>query len=254
MPSTDSIAGFTDFQPLPIIPSKFFSEPYQEILNKIDGIVTRSERRLLSLLERYCYKDGKIFPKQKSIAFKLGITIRQVKRLIKSLQEKGFVKVDVATLVDRHLFGKGNTYHLLNNPAYPQMSPEMSPEKADYTIIRNKEIKNQNSFDILEWLKDNGARHEKSIVDALKELTRRWPKIKFPGMYAQQVVDIKSGNYHAQDHAADVVQEAKEIKVGYAKLADKMGFSMERTPQPAPDIDTVEKRNMMRNALFEQFG
>jgi len=255
MPYSNITAQIQEFQPSFLIPCKNFTEPYQKILNQIDGILTRSERKLLSLMERYCYQDGKIYPKQKTIAFKMSITARQIRRLIKSLREKGFLSVVSSSLVDRHLYGKGNSYHLLNNPAYGQMSGEMSSQNQDHTLLKNyKDIKTKSGFDILSWLKNNGSRHEQSIVDALAALTRKWDKIRFPGQYAQQVVDVQSGNYHAQDHTAQVKQEAQGIQQGTAKIADLMGFRMDRMPQPEPEIDTPEKRNMMRNALLDRFG
>ena len=255
MPFANITAPAQTFQPSFIIPSKTFTEPFQQILNNIDGILTRSERKLLSLMERYCYQDGKIYPKQKTIAFKMSITARQIRRLIKSLREKGFLSVVSSSLVDRHLYGKGNSYHLLNNPAYGQMSGEMSSQNQDHTLLKNyKDIKTKGGFNILSWLKNNGVRHEQSIVDALAALTRRWDKIRFPGLYMQQVVDVQSGNYHAQDHEAQVKQEAQDIPPGTAKLASLIGFSMNRMPEPMEEIDTVERRNRMQNALLNRFG
>ena len=254
MPYSNITAPAQIFQDTFLIPSKDFSQPFQQVLNNISGIITSTERKLLSLMERYCYLDGAIYPKRSSIAFKLGIKPRQVSNLIKSLTGKGFISVVAASLVDRHCYGKGNQYHLLNHPAYPNIAPQIAPEIGKDTLLKNyKDIKTKGGFDILSWLKNNNARHEKSIVDALKELTRRWPKIKFPWMYVQKVVDIQSGNYNAQDHEAQAKQEAKEITQGTAKLAGLMGLSMKRISVARGEQDTPEKRNRMRNEFLNQF-
>ncbi len=89
-----------------LIPVKKFAEPFIKVLNKIHGILTWTERRLLALLGDYCYEDGWIYPKQITIADKLQIDVRHVRRLVKSLVQKKFMVVQSPDLVDRHLFGR----------------------------------------------------------------------------------------------------------------------------------------------------
>lgn len=249
-----------------LIPSQTFSEPFPKILNKIDGVITKTERKLLILFNNYCYKDGLIFPKQKTIAYKLGISKRQVKRLIKSLQEKMFIKVIPSNLNDRHLYGKGNTYSLLNHALYQQeskkiskqMSPEMSPCDGNVSFIRenNKKLKSSSDFNIVEFLKKNQKKHGQAIIDALNALTKRWPSIKFHDQYAQKIVDIQSGNYNAVDYEQESKEEVQEINTGYAKIAEKMGFnlnSMDRYQKEENSQEIAQRMNSQRNKIFEMF-
>lgn len=250
-----------------IIPSKVFSDPYPKILNKIDGIITKTERKLLILFERYCFKDGLIFPKQSTIAYKLGISKRQVIRLIKSLQEKKFISVTKPTLVEKHLYGKGNKYCLLDHPSYHQdqeskkicqsVSPEVSSNLGDVSLYKNKVIKNKSGFDLIAFLEKNQKKHAIAIVDALKALTSRWPSIKFHDQYAQKIVDIQSGNYNATDYEQESKKEVQEINTGYAKIAEKIGFNinpMDRYQKEENSQEIAQRMNSQRNKIFEMFG
>lgn len=250
-----------------IIPSKTFSDPYHKILNKIDGVITKTERKLLILFERYCFKDGLIFPKQSTIAYKLGISKRQVVRLIKSLQEKKFISVAKPTLVEKHLYGKGNKYCLLDHPVYhqdqkskkicQQMSPEVASNSSDASLYKNKVIKNKSSFDLIAFLEKNQKKHAMAIVDALKALTARWPSIKFPDQYAQKIIDIQSGNYNAVDYEQESKEEVQEINTGYAKIAQKMGFNLnpiDRYQKEENSQEIAQRMNSQRNKIFEMFG
>ena len=148
--------------------------------------ITKTERRLLALLERFCFQDGKIYPKRTTIAAKLGIKPRQVSNLVASLVKKGFIAVVPAGLLDRHLYGKGNRYHLLDHPVYGKIAPENAPQNGNPTIYKNKGVKNKSCFDVIAWLEKNTGKHPMAVVDALKELTKRWPSIRFPGHYAKR--------------------------------------------------------------------
>ncbi len=247
-----------------IIPRQTFTSPFQQILNGINGVITKSERKLLILFERYCYQDGKIFPKQSSLAFKLGITVRQVQRLIASLVKKGFIAVIPSNLVDRHLFGQGNRYHLLDHEAYHQaekskMSSQMSSENGSHTINKNKDIKTKScsDFNIVEFLKRNQHRHGQAIIDALNALVARWPSIRLPGQYAQKIVDIQSGNYSEQDHQAQAMQNKVEIDAGYAKIAEMLDIDLSGD-RDVPAVETpaqiAERMNRQRNEIFSLFG
>lgn len=246
-----------------IIPRQNFTSPFPEILNNIHGVITKSERKLLILFERFAYKDGKIFPKQATIAKKMGISTRQVKNLIASLIKKGFIKVIAPSLVDRHLYGKGNSYHLLDHPAYHQepgrISPEISPENADHTIYNNKDIKNKSrfDFDIVEFLKRNQHAHGQAIIDALNTLTARWPSIRFPGQYAQKIVDVQGGNYAEADHITQAKQKTAEINAGCAKIAETLGIDLSgyrNTPTEETPAQIAERMNRQRNEILAKFG
>jgi len=229
-----------------IIPRQTFENPFQDILNGIHGVITRSERKLLALFERHCYQDGQIYPKQKTIAWKLGLTVRQVRRLIASLVKKGFLKVVSPSLIDRHVYGKGNQYHLVDHPAYHQdqgkISSEMSSETEDHTINKNKVIKTKSGFNIVEWLERNQHKHGQAIVDALNALTARWPSIRLPGQYAQKIVDVQSGNYAEQDHQAQVDQEKTEFNAGYAVIAEMLGVDLGMDKTGPEDKPAAEPR------------
>lgn len=244
-----------------IIPRQNFQNPFPEILNGIQGVITRSERKLLILFEWHCFEDGQIYPKQKTIAFKLNLTVRQVRRLISSLVKKGFLSVVKSSLVDRHVYGKGNKYHLLDNPAYHpdqgKMSPEMSPEKPVYTTYKNKNIKTKGGFNIVEFLEKNQKKHGQAIIEALNTLTARWPSIRIPGQYAQAIVDIQSGNYSETDYQAAEQQAATEIKAGCAKIAETIGIDLSRDrdmPIKETPAQIAERMNRQRNELFARFG
>ena len=247
-----------------IIPRNAFKSPFSAILNGIHGIITKTERKLLILFERYCYKDGQIFPKIKTLAGKLELSTRQVQRLIVSLVKKGFLKVVPASLIDRHLYGKGNHYHLLDHPAYhqdkkisPEMSSEMSPKTEDHTTYNNKRIKTKDGFDILEWLEKNKEKHSQAIIDALNALTARWPSIKLPGQYAQKIVDVQSGNYNAVDYEAQAKQETAEFNAGYQKISDHLGLGLNLSGQRQHKEEApweIQKRlNDQRNEIFRLY-
>lgn len=244
-----------------IVPRQNFQNPFPEILNGIQGIITRSERKLLILFERHCFNDGLIYPKQKTIAYKLGLTARQVRRLIASLVKKGFLAVVKSSLVDRHVYGKGNQYHLLDNPAYHQnqgkMSCEMTSDNPVHTTYKNKYIKPKSGFNIVEWIERNQHKHGQAIVDALNALTAKWPSIRLPGHYAQKIVDIQSGNYAETDHTAAEQQVTSEINAGYAKIAETIGIDLS-TNRDIPTEETPQqiaaRLNRQRNEIFSLFG
>lgn len=240
-----------------IIPTQNFHSPFNEILNGIHGMITKSERRLLLLFERHCYKDGQIYPKQATIAYKLGLTVRQVRRLIVSLVKKGFLAVVKSSLVDRHIYGKGNRYHLLNHPAYGKMSPEMSSEKPAHTIYKNKYIKTKSGFNVVEWIENNQHKHGQAIIDALNTLTARWPSIRLPGQYAQKIINIQSGNYAETDYQAAEQQIATEINAGYAKIAETIGIELigdKDTPTKETPQQIAARLNRQRNEILKRFG
>ena len=256
MPYSNIISPLPSFQVfLPIIPAKTFPLPFPKVLNKIQGIITSTERKLLCLFERYCYQDGLIYPKRITIAAKLGIKPRQVSNLIRSLVDKGFISVAKAALVDRHLYGKGNHYSMLFHAAYGKIAPEIAPENGDSTLLKNyKGIKTKSGFNVIEFLERNAQAHPSAVVDALKELTKRWPSIKFPDKYAQTVVDIQSGNYFAQDHMAQVKEDTPKIMDTIAQVAHKIGFSLPGIGQATKKKGTNQDRNTLVNALLDKFG
>lgn len=127
-----------------IIPYNYFVKPYIALLNSIDGILTPTERKVLSFLAFRGYKDGKIFPKRENIAKKINRCPDQVTRVIKSLVEKGFLWVERSSTVERHVFRKSNRYHFLNHPIYDEFEktpipPDpIPPDKTRLHSIRDR--------------------------------------------------------------------------------------------------------------------
>ena len=100
--------------------------------------ITKTERRLLALLERFCFQDGKIYPKRTTIAAKLGIKPRQVSNLVASLVKKGFIAVVPAGLLDRHLYGKGTVTTCLTTRYMAKLHLKMHHKTAIPPFIRIK--------------------------------------------------------------------------------------------------------------------
>jgi len=120
-----------------IIPFQKFNENYLDILYNpaFPDILTVTEKKLLQVLNKYAFMDGKCYPKQTTLAGELNCTPRQIRRLTKSLEEKKFIEIERSTLIERHLFKQSSYYFFLWHPAYEMvMSSEMSGEKTNHTI------------------------------------------------------------------------------------------------------------------------
>lgn len=261
-----------------IVPSQIFDKPYSKILNSIDGIINKTERKMLLMFERFCYKDGLIFPKQSTIATKLNLSQRQVIRVINSLKSKGFISVTKPSLKDRHLYGKGNNYNMLNHPSYDyhksyddyiafeevqknfsndmshEMTPKMSHENTDHTIIYNKRVKETKRFDEEFFLLKNKNKHPMAIEDALRSLKAKWETIKAPMAYAQKIVDVQSGNYNASDFYNQ--EQNNSFEKGYKVIAKGLGvvYTGEREVQKEETYnDIVHRKEEQKRRLFEMF-
>ncbi|MBW2012099.1 MAG: helix-turn-helix domain-containing protein, partial [Deltaproteobacteria bacterium] len=127
-----------------IIPFQKFKKNYLNIIYNpaFPDILTVTEKELLKLLNQYAFMDGKCYPKQTTLAAKLNCTTRQIRRLIKKLEQKGFIEVERPGLVERHIFKQSIHYFFLWHPAYETvMSPEMSGEITPDTFINiNQQI------------------------------------------------------------------------------------------------------------------
>jgi len=261
-----------------IVPSQVFDKPYSKILNSIDGLITKTERKMLLMFERFCYKDGLIFPKQSTIATKLNLSQRQVIRIINSLKSKGFISVTKPSLNERHLYGKGNNYNMLNHPSYDyhksyddyeacedvqknfsndmshEMTLKMSYENEDHTIIYNKRLKETKRFDEELFLLKNKNKHPMAIEDALRSLKAKWETIKAPMAYAQKIVDVQSGNYNASDFYSQ--EDDKGFEKGYKAIAKELGvvYTGEREVQNEETYnDIVHRKEEQKRMLFEMF-
>lgn len=184
-----------------IIPKKDFNVPYHIVLNSIKEIITLTERKLLLLFNKFSHLNGRIFPKQTTIAAKLGLSQRQVIRTLQSLERKGFIVIQRAELIKRHLYGKCNSYVLTNNPAYDSkffvdlMSFEkahdttvkMSPDSENVSLYNNKRVKETKRdkdiksvcpyFDIEKFLNENQQDHSDNIIEALESLRQKLPNL-----------------------------------------------------------------------------
>lgn len=237
MINSDTITNESIFQAETIIPRHFFSESFDSVLNSIDGVLTRSERRLLSLFAFQAYQDGHIFPKQNSIAIKLRLSVRQIRRIIASLIKGGFITVDPSSLVDRHCYRSGNQYHLLNHPAYAsmvKMSSEMSYEERQCTFKEKKVIKkNQSqgvSFDPYAFVDRHlkQGKHVQSIADALNAMTARIGSIRNLCAYGSKVISVQSGNYYSTDRILENEERKKDVIA--PNLMEKLNFMPKKIP------------------------
>ncbi len=141
-------AGKPGWKKLYIIPYNAFRGRYHEVLFSLqkDKHITNSERQYLYELSKFAYRDGRCFPRQKTIAKKLGLCSRQVRRITTSLRLKGLTDVRKPDLVERHLYRKGNEYFFLFHELYrpflkgnnPEMSSEMSSENSYHTFYNIK--------------------------------------------------------------------------------------------------------------------
>ena len=59
------------------------------------------------------FKDGEIYPRLETIAKKVGISDRQTRNILKSLEKKGLLEIVRPSLIDRKLFKATNQYHFL---------------------------------------------------------------------------------------------------------------------------------------------
>lgn len=227
-----------------LIPLKKFAEPFSKVLDKIIGLVTKTERKLLYWLEYYCMEDGLIYPKQKTLASRLGVNERHVRRLLNSLVKKKFVEVVHASLVDRHLFGMANRYKLLNHPIYIAIAVEMSSETGGvpyYTVFKSNQahayLNGPLSDDRFCGL--NADKDPQDIFDAL-QITRKKMEngkyIRFPMRFAQKIVNRKD--------------EDRKIQANAAKLAHNVALNLAAMPDPKHPPKSPQEINSDRNRIL----
>lgn len=253
-----------------IIPYNFFSDSYESVLNGIHGVVTCTERKLLSYLAFLAFADGEVYPKRTTIAHRLKITPKQVSRLVTSLRGKGFLSVEKPSLVEKHLFRKTNRYHFLYHPQYDKaarkwqpvhkwedvsnvphpmyrdgvsntgMSPQMSPEikNSTYNINQRHKEKDKDVLSFFErFRKEHTATgaHPQSIEEAVISMERNWAGIHNPVKYGAHIINIQSGNYYL----GDLVDSDKRFK--------RESRAPVAIPAPAPMRNPMDSMEHMFN-------
>ncbi len=123
-----------------IVPYQKFNGNYLKVLYhpEFPDLVTDSEKKLLKYLNEKGFKNGKCYPRQKTIAWKLGISDKQVRNLTRSLEAKGFLLVEQCNGVARHLFRRTNRYYFLWHSAYEAISAQISAQNVDPSFNKNK--------------------------------------------------------------------------------------------------------------------
>ncbi|MEE4359575.1 MAG: helix-turn-helix domain-containing protein [Desulfococcaceae bacterium] len=103
------------------IPYQTFPENnYLPVLDNLlkREIITYSEKEMLRILNKFSYKDGECFPGQKRLEDEIGLKNGQVRNILRSLENKGFIRIDRPKPIQRHLFRKHNSYFFLWHIAY----------------------------------------------------------------------------------------------------------------------------------------
>ena len=125
------------------IPFQAFDGRYLDILyhSSFPDILTVTEKKLLKLLNEYAFMDGRCYPRQTTLAGRLDCTTRQIRRLVRSLEQKGFIEVERPGLVARHVLRRTCHYFFLRHPVYETvMSAQMSAENRPDTININQQV------------------------------------------------------------------------------------------------------------------
>lgn len=100
------------------IPYQLFAGQYLECIRDIGDELTRTQKRMLILLNEYAFKDGLCYPAQKTLASRLGVKERQVRNILKALETDGWIEVERTTPLRRHLYGAHNKYWFRWHPGY----------------------------------------------------------------------------------------------------------------------------------------
>ncbi len=191
---------------LVINPNTHFTNNYNTLIQDLNDCLTYAEIQVLKYFSFVSYKDCKIYPKQTTIAKKLKYSVVYVKRLIKHLEQKGFIKITRSSLVERRSKRKGNTYHFLYNPAYDGFErvikhkciPDCIPESYDSTFISNKVIKTSQggffSFRSFFNKKTKAGFKPDEIQFALNELEKNLPVIRNAHSYCNFMVKINKND------------------------------------------------------------
>ena len=143
-----------------IIPYMVFDGDYISILQDV-SCLTRSEKRLLMVLNAFAYKDGGCYPCQFTIAKTMGLkkyggsgkamSTRQIRRITNVLVDKGFLSVDKPSLLNRRL-KRGcctNKYFFIYNNEHFHLLDFSIKEVIDFINYLPKKSRNIDKYGLL---------------------------------------------------------------------------------------------------------
>lgn len=125
-------------EPVEIIPYHAFEKKYYNVLFNLqkDYFITNTERLVLFELSKFSYKDGLCCPKQQTLAKRVKKSVRQLIRTLRSLEDKGFIKIKRPNLLKRHLQMEGNHYFFLDHESYSPYKTSKPKQEPNEKIIK----------------------------------------------------------------------------------------------------------------------
>lgn len=216
----------------------------KKILNNLSQFKVSPSAKLVLLYLADCYnpKTAKMFPKQKTIAAKLGISERSVIRAISELREGGLILVE-SNLSNRYVFGaKMGLCDLSDNKNFS--SEEMSPQDekisspddnmSHHDIEQTKELNkktNINDYKILrEYAISKGAKNIPAYINAIvksgasKQIVKEFKQKEANRKAMEQAfIDNKRNLEYAKEHR--ISEEAfNEISQRMRKIFEERGI------------------------------
>jgi hypothetical protein len=154
------------------IPSKTF-DSFGTVLNSIQqetGLLNNGEKKILNNLAYRSYLNGKIYPKQSTIAYDVGLTKNHVCMVLNGLEKKGFLQIDHATQGMKSQ-GRNNNYHFIMHPVYNDF--ESYSDKIVSDIITQNQFLPFNVLNNKKPLSGTIFPNEKQTKQELKELCQQ---------------------------------------------------------------------------------
>lgn len=216
----------------------------KKILNNLSQFKVSPSAKLVLLYLADCYnpKTAKMFPKQKTIAAKLGISERSVIRAISELREGGLILVE-SNLSNRYVFGaKMGLCEFSGNKNFSpeEMSPQnekisspddnMSHHEHEQTKELNKKT-NINDYKILrEYAISKGAKNIPAYINAIvksgasKQIVKEFKQKEANRKAMEQAfIDNKRNLEYAKEHR--ISEEAfNEISQRMRKIFEERGI------------------------------
>lgn len=195
----------------------------KKILNNLSQFKVSPSAKLVLLYLADCYnpKTAKMFPKQKTIAAKLGISERSVIRAISELREGGLILVE-SNLSNRYVFGaKMGLCDLSGNKNFSpeEMSPQnekisspddnMSHHEHEQTKELNKKTNIQDFKILKEYAISKGAKNINAYINALVKSGADKQIIK----EQKQTINNQKAMLQASINAQKSLEYAKENRV-----------------------------------------
>ena len=167
-------------------------------------IVTHTEKELLIILNSYAFKDGKCYPAIKTLSQKIGLSERQVIRLLHSLEDKGILQIDRPTLLQRHVFRRHNHYSFLWTVFYEmylseftQMSSENSTQmsggiKENLQVSKSKENPASGTLCMVKGTMSEIQALTKSVDREVIATGKRFDSAKFVGSALKRNIHLQA--------------------------------------------------------------